>query len=178
MILPAQDHAAALRCLTWSILTAAGTDAGDRVEQERIDPVQDGDVPRLVIFMDQSGQTDSPAGGPPRFTVTAQLTIQALVQDARLPRAVIALDRLVAQTKYVLLCNPDWVRMATNIQTIRVTNSFKGGGDLITGDARIQITMTWWETYAPDTVALSGIDMTGTIGAGHTLYSSQNLRSS
>ena len=147
---PAQDHAALIRSTTTAILAAAGTIAGTSVDQERIDPIEPGDMPRLIVFMDQSGETDSQAGPAVRFKMTGNLTIQALVQRARLADAVTDLDTLVAQTKYALLTSTPWVELTSNVPTLRVTSTFKSGGDYVTGDARLQITAIWFETYNPD----------------------------
>lgn len=167
-----QDHAAKLRDTTGHLLLAARTLAGDRVEQERIDAIQPGDTPRLVVFADQSGQTNSQAGGPPRFVVTCNLTIQALVQHAKLADVLRDLDTLTAQVKLALLCDPAWVILASNIATLRVTSAYKPGGDYITGDARIQITTSWFEQYDPNlTTRLSGVDLQTAISQGETIVS-------
>ncbi len=169
-----QDQAATIRATTAAILLAAGTLAGDAVEQERIDPLQPGDAPRLVVFADQSGQTDSTAGTAVRFTVTCNLTIQALAQRSRLADVLGDLDTLVFQTKAALFCDPVFVTLASNIASVRVTSTYKDGGDWITGDARIQITMSWFETYQPNpTTVLSGLDVTTRLpgSSGPTIYS-------
>ena len=164
---PAQDRAALLRSTTAQILAAAGTLAGTAVEEERIDPIEPGDTPRIVIFCDQSGDTDSQAGTNPRFKVTANLTIQAITQRARQADVLADLDTMVAQIKYALFCNPAWIALTQTIATFRVASSFKTGGDYVTGDARLQLTLTWFESYEPDiTTPFSTIRVTTTLAAG------------
>ena len=161
---PAQDRAALLRSTTADVLRVAGTIAGTAVEQERVDPIAPGDTPRLVVFLDQTAETDSPAGTAIRFKVTANLTIQALVQRAQLPDAVADLDTLIAQVKYALLTDTAWVELTGTVTTLRVTSSFRSGGDYITGDARIQMTLIWMEIYNPDAITpLNTIMATGTL---------------
>ena len=167
-----RDQAALIRFTTAQILRAAGAIAGDRVEQERVEGVAEGDTPRLIIFADQTAQTDSQAGTALTFTATINLVIQALVEDANLSDALDKLDTLTAQVKDTLFAAPTFTTLLQNVSSFRVTSTFKKGGAYTTGDARILITGTWRETYNP--VAgpkLSGLNANMPIGHAGTVQS-------
>jgi hypothetical protein len=149
-----------------------GTLAGSRVQEERIDDIAYGDTPRIVIFADQNGQTESQAGTAVRFQVTINLVIQALVQHADLDATRDDLDTLVAQIKNTLFSAPSITTAMENIASFRVVSTFKGSGEGITGDARIQVTGTWRETYNPTLgPALSGLNVTTEVGAAAPVQS-------
>jgi hypothetical protein len=168
-----RDRAAAVRFTTASILAAADTLAGGRVEEERIDEIAYGDTPRLIVFADQNAQTESQGGSAVRFVVTVNLVIQALVQHATLDAARDNIDTIVLQIKTALLCNTTFVLTMENIVSYRIVSTFKGGGEGITGDARIQITGTWREIYQPvpgPPLSAIGVNTSqpGTAGTGNT----------
>ncbi len=80
MTVPAKDQTATLRDATVATLLAYGVtvDGGAvPVEAERIDPVEIQDVPRIVVYTDDSASTDSRGGTAPDFAVTAQIIVQA-----------------------------------------------------------------------------------------------------
>ena len=167
-----QDQAALIRSTAAQLLAAANTIAGPRVEQERVDGVTEGDTPRLIVFADQSAQTDSQAGTALNFQVTVNIVVQALVEDAILADAVGKLDTLTAQVKAALFTAPAFTMLMQNVASYRVTASYKQGGAYIAGDARILITGTWRETYNPaEATLLSGLNTTGTIGNAGTMSS-------
>ena len=155
------DQLAQIRDTAVAILLAANTDAADRVERERIDATQPGDTPRLIIYADDDAQSEAPAGTAPRFHVTGTLIIQMLVEAARKDDAVSRLDNLVQQVKLGLFCQPSFTTLCDQIASYKVSRSFKDSSSLIVGDARMQITLTWRETYEPDlTTELTAINLT------------------
>lgn len=165
-----QDQAALIRSTTAAILLAANTIAGTRVEQERTDPVAEGDTPHLIVQADQSAQTDSQAGTALTFVVTSNLIIQALVEDADLPAAVAKLDTLTEQVKDALFTSPQFTMLMQNVASFRVLSTFKSGSAYIVGDARIIITGTWRETYNPNVgVPFGGVNVKAKIGNGPTV---------
>ena len=177
MTLPLQTQAALIRTTAFDILLAANTIAGDRIEQEEIiDPVADGDTPRLAVMMDESGTIFSRSGGPPRFTMSAKLTVQCLVQDAVKNAAVARADQIVSQVKYALLTNPAFTALCDTVDTVSVTHSFKPGSNLVTADARVQMSMTYFEYFAPDlTGTLSAIVQAATLSAASTVTATTNF---
>lgn len=170
-----QDQAALIRSTTANILLAANTLAGDRVEQERVDGVAEGDTPRLIVMADQTAQTDSQAGTALTFQVTANLIVQALVEDTLLSNVVAKLDTLTAQIKDALFCDPAFTMLFQNVSSFRVVSLFKDGGAYITGDAHILISGTWREVYNPNpTTLLSGLNAKLAIGSTGTLIAVLN----
>lgn len=159
-----QDQAALIRSTVAQILVAADTIAADRVEQERVDSVESGDSPRIVIIADHTAQTDSQGGTAVVFQVTLNLSIQMLVEDARLVGVLAKADTLTAQVKNALFCAPAFTTLVQNVASYRVVSAFKQGGDYIQGDVRLMITATWRETYNPAASPLSTIHATTTIG--------------
>lgn len=172
-----RDRAALIRSTTADILLAGNTIAGARVEQERVDGIAEGDTPRVIVIADQSAQTASPAGTALTFTVTLNLVIQAIVEDTDLSAAVAKLDTLTVQIKTMLLTAPAFTTLFSNVDSFRVTSSFKQGGAYITGDARILITGTWYEIYnpvpGPKLSAVNGSTPVGNAGTIHSVFPTQ-----
>jgi hypothetical protein len=149
---PTQDQTAIIRQGAVTSLTTYGVVADGvtvPVESERVDPVEDGDLPRIVIFADDNGTTASSAGTAPAFDVTATFIVQALAQRAIRDDAVADIDTMVAQIKDCLLGDPVWVALSANIASVKVTRSFKFEGRRVLGDARVMIECTWKEIYPP-----------------------------
>ncbi len=119
------------------------------MERERVDPVQAGDMPRLILYADDDATGASSAGTAPALDVTLTLIVQALTERATRDDAVADIDALVAQVKDCLLSDPGWVKLSQAIPSVRVQRSFKPQGEMIIGDARIQLTCTWREIYPP-----------------------------
>lgn len=162
-----QDQATEIREAAVASLLAYQTIAGDRVESERVDPVESGDTPRLIVMADDAAEGISRGGAAPAFRTTLTLMIHAQVEHAQRGDAVAALDTLIAQVKDALLGDPDWVRLSENIPSLRVTRSFKGDNARIIGDGRIVITCTWIEIYPPRiTTPLSTVTLTTIKPAG------------
>ena len=165
-----QDQTAIIRQAAIASLTAYGVVAAGQIvpiESERVDPVEDGDMPRLVIFADDSGTTASAAGSAPSFDVTATFIVQALAQRAERTDAVADIDALVAQIKDCLFGDPAWVALSQNITSVRVSRSFKFEGRRVLGDARVMIECTWREVYPPRVAqTLATITLTAAPAAG------------
>jgi hypothetical protein len=158
------DHTAAIREAAVVSLLAYGvttTDGAVPVESERVDPVEDGDMPRIVVFADENATTASAAGTAPAFDVTATLVIQVLAQRAARADAVADLDAMIAQVKDCLFGDPAWVKLSQNIGSVRVSRSLRFEGRRVLGDARIQIECAWREIYPPRVaMPLSNITLT------------------
>jgi hypothetical protein len=149
---PTQDQTAILREAAVTALLAYGVvlDAvAVPVESERVDPVEDGDMPRIVIYGDDNGITASPAGTAPAFDVTCTLVVQALAQRAQRADAVTDIDALVAQIKDGLLGDPQWLQIPATIRSLRTQRTFKHEGRRVLGEARLQIECAWREIYPP-----------------------------
>lgn len=160
--LPTQDFTAQLRDAAVISLLAYNGIAGAAVEAERVDVVPSGSMPRIVVFADDDGQVKSRAGTSPVFDVSGTLVVQCLAERATKADAVADLDALVAQVKDCLLRDPVWLTLAGRIDRLRTQRSYKPQGERIIGDARIEITCAWVESYAPPriTTVLDGIDVT------------------
>ena len=126
---------------------AQNTLAGENVELDRVDGVEPGDMPRLIVFSEEEGAGVSSAGGPPAFDMTLTLVVQALVERAARDDVVRDLDTLILQTQLALLEDPVWNRLAGEVATMRVSRTFRGDADMIVGDGRIEFTLTWRENY-------------------------------
>ena len=148
--LTAQIRDAAVVSLTTYGIAAAG--AFCPVEAERVDPVEDGNMPRVIVFADDNGTTASAAGTAPAFDVTASFIVQCLAQRAARADCVADIDALVAQVKDCLFGDPAWVAMSQNISSMRVSRSFRFEGHRVLGDARVMIECTWREIYQPRVV--------------------------
>ena len=156
-----------LREATVSALLAAGTIAGAAIESERIDAVAEGDMPRVLVFADVDGEAAGNGGTAPIFDVTLNLVVQCLVEAARHPDAVAALDLLMMQVQDALLTSSDWLKLLTAVKSVKTTRSLKPEGDRVVGDGRLQIGLTWTETYHPrETQPLSLITVATTPPAG------------
>ena len=136
-----------IRASTVSVLMAQNTLAGENVELDRVDGVEPGDMPRLIVFSEEEGAGVSSAGGPPAFDMTLTLVVQALVERAARDDVVRDLDTLILQTQLALLEDPVWNRLGGEVATMRVSRTFRGDADMIVGDGRIQFTLTWRENY-------------------------------
>lgn len=159
--LPTQDLAAQIRDAAVASLLAYGTLAGANVERERFDPVESGDMPRLIIFADDTATVASAAGTAPAFDVTMTLMVDALTERAARDDAVADIDALVAQVKDCLLGDASWVALSQSVTGVAVTRLFKPQDQMIVGAARIRMTMTWRELYPPRVVQpLATIDIT------------------
>jgi hypothetical protein len=73
-------------------MKAQRTLAGDAVEADRIDGVDSGDMPRLLVFWREEGELVSGGSGPPAFAMELTLVVQALVEQAAHAGAVRDLD--------------------------------------------------------------------------------------
>lgn len=152
MTLPTQDLAAQIREAAATALRDYGVALGGAavpVESERVDPLEDGALPRIVIYADDNGSAASRGGTAPSFDVTLQLVVQALVGRALRADAVADIDALVAQIKDGLFGDAGWVKLSAGLPSYRVTRSFKADGSRVVGDARMLVEATWRETYAP-----------------------------
>jgi hypothetical protein len=178
--LPTQDQAAILREATVASLVGYGVTAAGvavPVESERVDPVEDGAMPRIIVYADDSATSDSGPNTAPAFAVTCTLVLQMLAQRAQRADAVADLDAMIAQTKDALFSDPTWAALSAGISTVRVSRSLKFEGHRVLGDARMQIECTWREVYPPrvrqvlSTVTLTTTPPDGTqaIAAGSTL---------
>lgn len=136
---PSQDLAARVRDAAVASLTAYGILDAGRIEAERIDNVATGDMPRIVVFADETADSKSPAGTAPAFDVTIHLIVQALVERATKQDAIAQLDALIAQVKDGLLEDPEWVALTDAIHSVRTQRSYKHETERIIGDGRVQI---------------------------------------
>jgi len=143
------DLAVVIRDEAVRILIERHTLAGHHVEAERVDPIESGDMPRIAVFGDTKGQTDSAGGTAPAFGVTLTLAIDCFVEQAQQADAVREIDLLVWQVKEALLGDGCWVKLSENIRSLDVTKKFRGDATLIIGEARVLMTCTWRETYRP-----------------------------
>ncbi len=149
---PTQDQTAILRDATVASLLAYGVALGGvavPVEAERIDPVALADVPRIVVYTDDSAASDSRAGTAPAFTVTAQIIVQAVCASATQAAVLADLDALIAQIKDCLLGDPVWVQNFAVCTSMRTQRSVRGEGTQSLGDGRILFECTWREIYPP-----------------------------
>jgi hypothetical protein len=152
MTAPTQDQTAVLRDATVASLTTYGVSLGDvavPIEAERIDPIGITDVPRIVVYTDDSAATDSRAGTAPAFAVTAQIIVQAVVAHAEKADALAALDALIAQIKDGLLSDPAWVKQFAVATSMRTQRAVRGEGNQSLADGRILIECEWREIYPP-----------------------------
>jgi hypothetical protein len=150
--LPAQDQTAKLREGAVASLLAYGVWAAGKavpVESERVDPVQSLDMPRIIVFADDSGESASKGGTAPAFDVTATLVVQMLAERALRADAVADLDAMIAQVKDCLFSDPAWLALSANVASVRTTRSLKYRDAVVLGDARMQIDCTWKEIYLP-----------------------------
>lgn len=137
------------------------------VEAERIDVVETGATPRVIVYADENATSKSRGGTAPAFDVTMQMVVQCLVSRATRADAVADIDALIAQVKDGLLRDPNWVKLMANVHSFRVQRSFKPEGDLIIGDGRLLIEGGWTEIYRPRvSQPLSTITLTTTPPAG------------
>jgi hypothetical protein len=137
------------------------------VESERMDVVQNGDMPRILVFGDDSGQLVSKAGTAPAFDITGTLVIQCFAQRAVRTDVLADIDAMIAQVKDCLFCDAVWLALSSNVMQVRVTKIFKYQGERFVGDARVQIDLAWREVYPPRvTQALTKITLTSTPPAG------------
>jgi hypothetical protein len=143
------DLAVEIRDRAVQVLIEQNTLAGDRVEAERVDPVESGDTPRIIVFADETANTDSQAGTAPAFGVTLNLAIDCLVEHAQRVDVMRALDLLVYQVKEALFGDAAWVKLSQNLGSYRTARKFEGRNNLILGTARILIACTWRATYRP-----------------------------
>lgn len=158
-----------LREATMGALRAFGTIAGDKVESERVDGVQMGDTPRIVVFADEDAESAGSGGSAPAFDCTANVLVQCLVERPRKLDALADLDLLMLQVRDCLLGDPVWPTLAGEIKSVRATRVFKADRDLILADGRIQMTLTWTEQYTPRvTMALNTVTLTTTPSGGTT----------
>ena len=156
-----------LREATVAVLLAAGTTAGAAIESERIDAVAEGDMPRVLVFADADAEGVGGGGTAPAFDVTLNLVVQCLVEAARHPDAVAALDLLMMQVQDALLSDPTWLSLGAAVKNVKTTRSLKPEGDRVVGDGRLQIALTWTEIYRPRvTQPLSLITVATTPPAG------------
>jgi hypothetical protein len=132
-----------------AVLRDYGTIAEDRIEAERIDPVGSGDMPRVSVFADESGETASRAGTAPAFDMTGHLVLQCLVERATKDEAIADLDLLIWQVKEALFSDAAWVKLTANIASVTTQRSFRGDRDMILGDGRLRIDVTWRDLYPP-----------------------------
>jgi hypothetical protein len=155
------DYAVRIRDAAVTVLLAQNTLAGANVEAERIDPVESGDTPRIIVVADETAESDDPAGALPVFRVTLHLSVECFVERARKQDAVKDLDCLVSQVKEALFGDPGWVSLPQNIASYSTARKFEGRDRQIVGQARLLITCTWRASYPPrvttplDTVTFS-----------------------
>lgn len=141
-----QTQSARLRSLTVSTLIAQNTLAGPHVEAERTLPLDDGELPHINVFVDESG--DSFYQGGPRFKVTAKLQIKATVQRALFADLLPDLDTIIYQIKEALLADPVWIVVANQVLSFGITSSFKSEQNQQQGEALISISCEWVESVA------------------------------
>ena len=146
------EYASQLREAAITALLAGATLAEERIERERIDPTFSGDMPRIIVLMDSRGDNGASAGTPPHFTVNGTMILQCLIQEARQDDAVFQLDILIAQALETLFSDPVWAALSQIVSYV-VVRDFRDKDNLIIGDARIQISLTWRTYYPPRTSA-------------------------
>ncbi len=166
MPVPEKDQTTILRDATVSSLLGYGVQVEGvavPVEAERIDPLETEDVPRIVVYTDDSASTDSQGGTAPAFAVTAQIVVQAVVAGARKADALARLDTLIAQVKDCLFSDPAWVRLFGVAGSMRTQRAVRGEGKQSLADGRILIECGWREIYKPRvTTPLSTATLTTT----------------
>lgn len=167
---PTKDQTALLRDATMASLVAYGVlldGVAVPVEAERIDPVEVQDVPRIIVYTDDSASSDSRGGTAPAFAVTAQIVVQAVAAAALQADALAALDALIAQIKDGLLSDPDWVKQFANAASMRTQRAMRGDGAKSLADGRVLIECTWREIYPPRvTQKLATVTLTTNPSAG------------
>jgi hypothetical protein len=97
-----------LRLAAQAVLKAAGTLAGPRVFDSRIDPLGEADMPAIIVTSAESRQTMSAAGGAATFRVDYTLRLQGVVISANEIQAVVQADVLRGQMLDGLLGDPVW----------------------------------------------------------------------
>ncbi len=172
-----------LRDATVASLLAYGVVLGGvavPVEAERVDPLAIADVPRIVVYTDDSAATESRAGTAPAFAVTAQIVVQAVCAHAKQPDVLADLDALIAQIKDALLGDPVWVQNFAVCTSMRTQRAVRGESNQSLGDGRVLFECSWREIYPPRitqplaTVTLTTSPPAGTqpISAGVTIPTS------
>lgn len=173
-----KDHAAIIRDAARDVLLGADTIAQTRVKRERIDPIQPGEMPALIVLIDTNGQNQATAGTAPLFETEAEMVIHALVEEAAEDDAIDQLDLLIGQVKEALFCSASWLSMAGELRSYRVVRGYRADNTMIVGDARITINLAWRERIRPTETVwpyYDGADVTvaepPTIGAKtHTIH--------
>lgn len=149
-----------IRELTVATLIAQQTLAGSAVESDRVDGLDDSDMPRIIVFSQEEAEGAAGPSTAPAFHVTLTLVVQALITRATKADAQADLDAIVDQIKIALLEDPVWNRQAAEIASMRVSRRFDGAADRIVGDGRVEFTLRWREEYqtrVPD--VLNGINI-------------------
>ena len=177
----ALDHTARIRNAAAASLlgyvVTADNNAAVPVEIERATVVEDGAMPRILLYADDEAVTESRGGTAPAFEVTMTLVVQALAQRAVLADCIADIDAMVAQIKDCLFGDPAWVKLSQNLGSVKTKRQFKAEGRRFLGDARVEIECSWKELYPPRvsqplaTVTLTTEPPLGTqaIAAGATL---------
>lgn len=132
---------------TVQVLIAQNTLAGAAVEADRVDEVTTADMPRMIVYAGEEAEAFSDAGGPPSFTVRCTLVVQCLVAKASKDAARAAVNTMLSQVQLALLEDPVWNRMASLIESMRVTRTYKPDSATVEADGRIEFIMRWRHDY-------------------------------
>lgn len=142
------DQAARIRNVAVDVLRAQipFSEPAKQIEAERIDAVETGSMPRIVVYGDETATSRTAAGGPLGFEVTLNLGVEIFVERAQAADAVAALDLLIAQVKDALFSDPVWTQMFRHVPSFHTTRKYTSD-EMIVANARLLITCVWFENY-------------------------------
>jgi hypothetical protein len=155
------NKSAEIRAATARSLIRARTLALDNVEEDRIDPVQEGEAPRIAVSASTTMQGIGKSTEP-KFTVSAALIVTAYVSAAQRDDCRRTVDLIEDQILEGLLGDPDWTRQAENPDSIAIERQYHQGAKL-NCELTIHIKLGWKIRYQPRlNTPLAGVDLTVT----------------
>lgn len=155
-------YPATVRQQAVSLIAAANTLAGKNVHSNRDTPLEENELPAVVIYLPtERKETKSPSGTDPRFTATLTMHIELRVDGTSVETVETRLETLVDQVQNALLTNPVFTRMFEHIGECSVEQAITAQADQHIGRALITMGMQYSDEYAPvipnvlETVALT-----------------------
>lgn len=138
--------------------TPVGTRQPDRLPYLGVYLIRDVWVPLSPILM-----------GEPEFHGDATLGISVAVKAANGSALDAALDAQVERIHVKLLRDPSFISMLEGIVGVQRTRNYSGEGEAFFGEARIEMTLRYFEAWAPtipDT--LDAVEITTHVGGPNT----------
>lgn len=129
-------------------LLAYRTSAADRVLESHSAPIDDDQLPALIVYTPMEG-TDRSGEAALEYEVTLTLHIEARVKGTALAKASKALGLLISEVLDCLLSDPEFVKKFERIPSRNIRTTFPAGSAVELGEADIVLELVYRDRYEP-----------------------------